>query len=290
MTSPRKPNPAKETPRKPIDENKRLAAKRKAFDGCKHSMSRTFLDELDSKVAGGRLGVLAASTGGVKIIWSRNLRSTAGRASWRRTVLKSSDGTEKSVQHHASIELAEKVIDDEDRLINTLAHEFCHLTNFMISNVKDNPHGQSFKDWLVCRLRYISLRDSFTSQMYLTWFLRAHKVTSVFEKHPQYMNVRVTTKHSYAINHKYLWMCKLAGCATEYGRHSKSIDPVKHRCGKCKGSLIQVRPKPRGGAKSPMKKGAKNALQTPQNEEDVNHKALDMKTLEKKLEVFVLDA
>ena len=108
-----------------------------------------FLKDLDSKVADNKIGALSATTGGVKIKWSKNLRSTAGRASWRRTVTKSADGVEKAVQHHASIELAEKVIDDEERLLNTLAHEFCHLMNFMISNVKDNPHGQSFKTWSV---------------------------------------------------------------------------------------------------------------------------------------------
>lgn len=49
------------------------------------------------------------------------------------------------------------------------------------------------------------------------------------------------------------------GCGAEYGRHSKSIDPDKHRCGKCKGVLVQVRPKPRKvdparKGKSPSKK------------------------------------
>ena len=70
----------------------------------------------------------------------------------------------------------------------------------------------------------------------------------------------MTTKHNYAINHKYLWVCvrrdktkameflsldEDEGCAAEYGRHSKSIDPEKSRCGRCKGKLVQVRPKPR---------------------------------------------
>jgi SprT-like zinc ribbon domain len=35
------------------------------------------------------------------------------------------------------------------------------------------------------------------------------------------------------------------GCGTEYGRHSKSIDPAKQRCGRCRGVLRQVRPRPR---------------------------------------------
>jgi SprT-like zinc ribbon domain len=36
------------------------------------------------------------------------------------------------------------------------------------------------------------------------------------------------------------------GCGAEYGRHSKSIDPAKQRCGRCRGVLRQVRPRPRG--------------------------------------------
>lgn len=46
---------------------------------------------------------------------------------------KNPDGTTVIVkeEHHAFIELAEKVIESEDRLLNTLAHKFCHLANFM---------------------------------------------------------------------------------------------------------------------------------------------------------------
>jgi predicted SprT family Zn-dependent metalloprotease len=86
----------------------------------------------------------------VKIIWSKKLNSTAGRASWKRECsrTKMPDGTiDKTYKHFASIELAEKVIDDNERLINVLAHEFCHLANFMVSGIKDNPHGREFKQW-----------------------------------------------------------------------------------------------------------------------------------------------
>ncbi len=187
-------------------------------------------------------------------MWSKTLRSTAGRANWKKTVTKLSGSPVKSggdktsdsdvrVQHFATIELAEKIVDCEDRLVNTLAHEFCHLANFMVSNVRDQPHGASFKEW-------------------------AAKVTSHLARSDVeiWRRVQVTTKHSYAINHKYLWVCtgrersaameflNLAqddGCGAEYGRHSKSIDTEKHRCGKCKGRLVQVSPKPRA---SPTKK------------------------------------
>ena len=34
-----------------------------------------------------------------------------------------------------------------DRLINVIAHEYCHLANFMISGVKNCPHGREFREW-----------------------------------------------------------------------------------------------------------------------------------------------
>lgn len=61
---------------------------------------------------------MAEPTGGIKIVWSKKLSTTAGRANWRREGLRSKDAdgtlsTLLSYHHHASIELAEKVIDDE---------------------------------------------------------------------------------------------------------------------------------------------------------------------------------
>ncbi|KIW28570.1 uncharacterized protein PV07_08224 [Cladophialophora immunda] len=258
LRSPSK-SPQKEEKKRLAEEKRAAAARKKAFDSQKQQLARDLLHELDEKVADSQLDRLSSSTGGVRIIWSKTLRSTAGRANWKRTVTKPScspvkgnnmhdfTGPGAKVQHFATIELAEKIIDCEDRLVNTLAHEFCHLTNFMISNVRDQPHGASFKEWAAR----------------VTSHLRATDVES-------WRNVQVTTKHSYAINHKYLWVCvgrkersaamdllnldEEEGCGAEYGRHSKSVDVEKHRCGKCKGRLVQVRPKPRA---SPVKKGTK---------------------------------
>lgn len=246
-------SPEKEEKKRLIDQKKAAAAKKKDFDARKEKLALDLLHELDSNVAKSQLSKLASSTGGIRIVWSKTLRSTAGRANWRRTASKISGSPIKGgvtggpgveIKHFASIELAEKIIDCEDRLINTLAHEFCHLTNFMISNVRDQPHGASFKSW-------------------------AAKVTTHLRKSEVEMwrKVEVTTKHNYAINHKYMWVCvgreqtktmeflnidEDDGCGAEYGRHSRSIDTAKHRCGKCKGKLVQVRPKPRAPA-SPRK-------------------------------------
>ncbi|KAL2045520.1 hypothetical protein N7G274_001948 [Stereocaulon virgatum] len=200
------------------EKTKDAVLRRKVFDEDKHALASSFLAEVDHTVAQGQVASLAGSSGGIKIVWSKKLSSTAGRASWRREHIlsKNADGIVSTIsyRHHASIELAEKVIDDEDRLMNVIAHEYCHLANFMISGIKDNPHGKEFKEW-------------------------ARKCTKAFS----HRNVNVTTKHAYTITYKYIWIC--SSCGLEYKRHSKSIDPTKHTCGSCKGKLVQVQPAPR---------------------------------------------
>ncbi|KAH7253469.1 SprT-like family-domain-containing protein [Fusarium redolens] len=210
-------SPSKTSPKKePKKETK------KSFGSRKHALAESFLAELDREITQGRIAKLAESTGGVKLVWTKTLNTTAGRASWRcetiRTTRQADDGQPiKIYRHHASIELAEKVIDDENRLLNVMAHEFCHLANFMISGITTNPHGREFKVW-------------------------AAKCSAKFGDR----GIEVTTKHSYEIDFKYVWECE--ECGVEYKRHSKSIDTRRYKCGKCKGSLKQTRPAPRGAA------------------------------------------
>ncbi|KAF7563766.1 hypothetical protein G7046_g350 [Stylonectria norvegica] len=85
----------------------------------------------------------------------------------------------------------------------------------MVSGITGNPHGKEFKAWASRCSRTFGARG-----------------------------IEVTTKHSYDIAFKYVWAC--GSCGTEFGRHSKSIDPVRHRCGSCKGELRQTKPVPRG--------------------------------------------
>ena len=202
---------------------------------------------------------MTASTGGIHLNWSNKLNSTAGRANWRREAVRGPSNTSPSkptstnhppnettatsqapgksatvtYRHVATIDLATKVIDTPCRLHNVLAHEYCHLANFMISRVLDKPHGASFRGW-------------------------ADKVTSEFGNSH---GVEVTTKHEYEIAYRFAWMCvgssggvvdapkgtvEVEGCGMEYARHSRSIDPSRHTCGRCRGRLVQTRPKPRG--------------------------------------------
>ncbi|KAM0324529.1 hypothetical protein ACHAQA_007914 [Verticillium albo-atrum] len=191
---------------------------KKAFEQSRHQLAETFLAELDDTILHGQLKELANPTGGVKIEWSKKLNTTAGRANWRKETVRSRPaGSTESVttyRHHATIELAEKVIDDEHRLLNVIAHEFCHLANFMVSGITGNPHGKEFKAW-------------------------AAKVSRAFESR----GIEVTTKHSYDIDFKYVWTC--TECATDFKRHSRSINTERHRCGACKGLLQQTKPVPR---------------------------------------------
>jgi len=220
-------SPTKGSPKKKNGLPKPASAReaKKAFEQSKHEIAAKFLEELDSVLTQGQLAELAASTGGIKLNWTNKLNTTAGRANWKRETIRTKpaagSGGEETVKHRhrASIELAEKVIDDEHRLLNVMAHEFCHLANFMVSGVTANPHGKEFKVW-------------------------AAKCSRAFADR----GIEVTTKHSYEIDFKYVWEC--TDCAGEFKRHSKSINPERHRCGGCRGPLRQTKPVPRaaGGA------------------------------------------
>jgi predicted SprT family Zn-dependent metalloprotease len=214
----RKKTPTPET--EATSNVKQIREQRKAFAERKHAIAEAFLIELDTTISQGRIMQLSKPTGGIKLVWSKTLKTTAGRANWRREQIRMRTGplpsdTKVETRHHCSIELAEKVIDDEERLYNVLAHEFCHLTTFMISEVRNNPHGAEFKNW-------------------------GRKATAAFQS----KGVEVTTKHSYQIEYKYVWEC--VACGYEFKRHSKSIDTARHSCGRCKGKLAQTKPTPRG--------------------------------------------
>lgn len=205
----------------PMKKDKAATQVKKAFAAKKHELASSFLLELDQKITSGQVSRLTESTGGIAVIWSKTLQTTAGRANWRREGIRSrpldnGPPPKPTYRHFASIELAEKVIDDEDRLLNVIAHEFCHLANFMISNIKNNPHGKEFQAW-------------------------GAKVSKAFGDR----GVEVTTKHSYAIDYKYIWTC--TSCSRDFKRQSKSIDPARHSCGVCKSKLVQTKPVPRTG-------------------------------------------
>lgn len=199
---------------------------KKAFDQVKETLAEDFLRELDDRITQGQLAKLTASTGGMRIKWSTTLQSTAGRAHWKckevSTMTQQPDGSSlrsaKERRHEAWIELATKVLTNPDDLLNTVAHEFCHLAVFMLDGKPKSAHGPEFKAW-------------------------GRKCGRAFGAD---RGIEVTTKHSYEIDYKFIWRC--AECACEVHRHSKSVDPARQRCGRCRGALEQVKPLPRAAA------------------------------------------
>lgn len=237
----RKPLSKTALKRAETEKKKAEKAHKQAFDASKAGFAEIFFKTLDDAVNDGQVQKLAATTGGVEIVWSKTLQTTAGRATWKRVTpgkqqqqqresdLSGSDKDTptKAAKHYVKIELADRIIDSEERIIKTVAHEYCHLANYMISDVHDNPHGESFKAW-------------------------GRKCIEALQDHPVYGGgrIEISTKHNYKIDYKYVWSC--VDCGQTYGRHSKSINPVRSRCGRCHGLLQQIKPKPR--SVSPRKK------------------------------------
>ncbi|CAG8906397.1 unnamed protein product [Penicillium egyptiacum] len=196
------------------------------FNQKKIGFAEEFLRHLDNAF-NDQISRMTEETGGIKIIWTKNFRNTAGRATVRsEALLKGAAGMEEPGKRRycATIELSEKVLDTEDKILCTLTHEYCHLLDIMVTENRAKgaaQHGASFKQW-------------------------GARCVRALEGHPIYGGrVEVTTKHTYEINHKYIWACKVQGCDFKVGRHSKSVDPNRQFCGRCRGSLEQIKPVPR---------------------------------------------
>ena len=107
-------------------------------------------------------------------------------------------------------------------MYNTLAHEYCHLAVWAISQEKRDVHGPVFKKW----------------------------GARVSAKFPEY-NIRVTTLHSYEIEYKFVFHCQTPRCTYSWSRHSKPKDLDRKRCPWCReGLLVQVKP-PLAAARPP---------------------------------------
>ncbi|KAI1122051.1 hypothetical protein F5Y10DRAFT_254991 [Nemania abortiva] len=229
---------------------------RKAFDAVKEDLARDFLLELDQVVTNGKLAQLTETTGGLRIVWSNTLLTTAGRAHWKcKTTTTTSKQPSSSssapasststtitkttaVQHYASIELAMKVLSNEADLLNTVAHEFCHLAVFLLHGKPKAAHGAEFKTYGQRVMHAASSSSTGVSAGDNT------KGTLLQIPRDRGVEINVTTRHSYEIEYRFVWRC--ADCGAEVSRHSRSVDPTQQRCGRCMGGLVQVKPVPRG--------------------------------------------
>nr|XP_019011728.1 uncharacterized protein I206_03833 [Kwoniella pini CBS 10737]OCF50509.1 hypothetical protein I206_03833 [Kwoniella pini CBS 10737] len=162
-------------------------------------IANVIFKELDERVFERKLGIEGV---GAKVIWNKRLLTTAGVARSKR-VTKNGESTK---EHW--IELSEKVLTGEKQIINTVAHEMCHLATWIISNEYRNPHGRIFKSW-------------------------GKKVMRVRK------DIEVTTTHAYTIEYKYHWKCSTNYCG-KVDIQNATIDTTKHACGSCKGKLVPL--------------------------------------------------
>lgn len=154
------------------------------------------------------------------VSWNSRLRTTAG------LTYTSKRAVGGQVVRSARIELASKVLSDSHRVRSTLLHEMCHAAAWLVDGVNKPPHGAVFKRWAA----------------------RASKAYSQYS---------VQTCHAYEIAYKHTWQC--TECGSEFGRHSKSIDPEKQLCGACRGTLVY---KPRRADGTPAKPRKASAFST----------------------------
>ncbi|KAL7305914.1 hypothetical protein TKK_0001919 [Trichogramma kaykai] len=133
------------------------------------------------------------------IEWSVRLRGTAGKC-YNKQSLKALGKTVRS----SRIVLASKILDSPDRLRDTLIHEMCHAATWLINGVSDG-HGNFWKAW-------------------------ATKAVKAFPELPP-----ISRCHNYEIQTKFTYKCK--SCGYSVGRHSKSLDLNKKRCGYCHGEF-----------------------------------------------------
>jgi predicted SprT family Zn-dependent metalloprotease len=151
----------------------------------------------------------------ISIVWSRRLTSSVGmfasRGGPRSPELAASASGRREIRLSRPLleRLAERTPYAEQELLNTLAHEMIHQWQFDV--LKRRPdHGLDF------------LRK--TAEMNRSG------------------EVAVTTYHSLekevlALS-KFIWRCK--NCGQIYRRQRKTIEPRRHQCGHCRGTLEEL--------------------------------------------------
>ncbi|VVC35819.1 SprT-like,High mobility group box domain [Cinara cedri] len=133
--------------------------------------------------------------------WNARLRTTAGACFNRRSV-KINEKLE--CERVSRIELSSKIIDTAERLRDTLIHELCHAACWIFNGIAEG-HGPSWKSW-------------------------ANKAMEIFPELPI-----IKRCHSYEVQTKFTYKCKK--CGYSFGRHSKSLNLEKKRCGHCYGEF-----------------------------------------------------
>ncbi|KAL1667267.1 SprT-like family-domain-containing protein [Schizophyllum commune] len=196
--SPSKPRPASPTKDRSTSPTKRPPSPRKptqkalreAEAARRAAYAQEMFTQLNAQVFKGGLPPETP------LVWNAKMTSTAGRARYHRN----SEG-----QVVTCIELATKILDRDERIRYTLAHEMCHLATWIIDKDLASNHDKLFWKW-------------------------GRKVMA------KRSDIEISTTHSYEINHKYRWQCCNTSCGKIFGRFSKSIKVETQFCG-CGGKL-----------------------------------------------------
>jgi predicted SprT family Zn-dependent metalloprotease len=151
----------------------------------------------------------------IPIVWSRRLTSSVGMFVSRggpRTPLAAGGRSRREIRLSQPLleRLAERTPYAEQELLNTLAHEMIHQWQFDVLKRRPN-HGLDF----------------------------LRKMTEMNRSG----HVAVTTYHQLekevlALS-RFAWRCK--DCGRIYRRQRKTIEPRRHQCGQCRGSLQELR-------------------------------------------------
>lgn len=181
-------------------EQKRKGKSKATFQRNREKITRSAFEEFNHNAFGGKLAK-------VDVRWSKKLNTTAGLTRLQKLTLDTTPGI--PLKRHAIVELSSKVVDNEEKLRTTLLHELVHAAVWILEGVSKPPHGADFKRWAKIAMSKVP-------------------------------DVIVTTTHDYQIRYKFNWRCTNAKCDFTVGRHSRSIDIGRHRCGKCRDVLVEV--------------------------------------------------
>uniref|UniRef100_A0A1B6DXM7 SprT-like domain-containing protein n=1 Tax=Clastoptera arizonana TaxID=38151 RepID=A0A1B6DXM7_9HEMI len=135
----------------------------------------------------------------MSIQWNARMRSTSGFC-YNKRIFKAN----KEVVRSSRIVLSSKILDRADRLRDTLVHELCHAATWLVNGMSDG-HGPHWRAW-------------------------ATKANYRFPELPI-----IKRCHDYHIVTKYTYKC--VDCGYCIGRHSKSLDTNRKRCGYCRGKF-----------------------------------------------------
>ena len=243
-----------------------------AFDAEKDDIARSFLSELDMEITGGRLAQLCAHMGGIKIIWSTTLQTTAGRAICTVRQHRADRNDPPTVENSLNIASISSPTKHSTFKLNAGIAYIYHPSKAPANAAKDllppadpimrlshvteakivlSVKVLTSKERLLktlshefCHLATMALSGEFKFPHGPIWKAWAAKVVSVFGASK---GIEISRTHSYDVENRYVWIC--LKCGHEYKRYNKTIKPETQRCGKlhCHGHLEQIKPKPRGG-------------------------------------------